>query len=93
MTIEQIVEYVLHTPHNTNKAILIGMLKQLIKDNSSSGGEGGSGSGDIIYDGGMETWLWGRVMLIRIDKELFQWEKNRYIYVDFDSNEPKITYV
>lgn len=55
MTIEQIVEYVLHTPHNTNKAILIGMLKQLIKDNSSSGGEGGSGSGDIIYDGGMET--------------------------------------
>ena len=40
---------------NTNKAILIGMLKQLIKDNSSSGGEGGSGAGDIIYDGGMET--------------------------------------
>lgn len=32
-------------------------------------------------------------MLIRIDKELFQWEKNRYVYVDFDSNEPKITYV
>lgn len=55
MTIEQIVEYVLHTPHNTNKAVLISMLKQLIKDNGGSDDDGGSGSGDIIYDGGMET--------------------------------------
>ena len=58
MTIEKIVSYVLHTPHNTNKAVLITMLKQLIKDSGGScpdgpGGEGGSG--DIIYDGGTET--------------------------------------
>lgn len=64
MTIEKVVSYVLHTPHNTNKAVLITMLKQLIKDNGGScpegpenpdgpGGEGGSG--DVIYDGGTET--------------------------------------
>lgn len=59
MTIERIVDYVLHTPHNTNKAILIAMLEQLIKDNCGSGDSGGSGGGsgsdDIIYDGGVET--------------------------------------
>lgn len=57
MTIERIVDYVLHTPHNTNKAILIAMLEQLIKDNGGSGGGSGgdSGSDDIIYDGGVET--------------------------------------
>ena len=36
MTIEKIVDYVLHTPHNTNKAILIAMLESLVK---SSGGD------------------------------------------------------
>jgi hypothetical protein len=56
MTIEKIVDYVLHTPHNTNKAILIAMLEQLIKDNGGSGGSGGdSGDDEIIYDGGVET--------------------------------------
>ena len=56
MAIERIVDYVLHTPHSTNKAILIAMLKQLIKDNGGSGDfGGGSGSDNIIYDGGVET--------------------------------------
>ena len=32
-------------------------------------------------------------MTIRIDKELFQWEKNRYVYVDSSEEEPVITYV
>lgn len=52
MTIDQIVEYVLHTPYNTNKAILISMLEALIKDNG--GGGGGTLPDEIIYDGGIE---------------------------------------
>lgn len=40
MTIERIVDYVLHTPHNTNKAILIAMLKSLIRTNSGGDCEG-----------------------------------------------------
>lgn len=68
MTIEKIVDYVLHTPHNTNKAILIAMLEQLIRDNGGStpsepilyeGGIETTGGlnikADFIYDGGMET--------------------------------------
>lgn len=50
MTIEKIVDYVLHTPHNTNKAILIAMLEELIR---TSGGNVPDGPDkDIIYDGG-----------------------------------------
>lgn len=71
MTIERVVRYVLHTPHNTNKAILIAMLEDLIRTNGGTvnpdpgeddfiydGGvevEGGSSGGDYIYDGGVET--------------------------------------
>lgn len=71
MTIERVVQYVLHTPHNTNKAILIAMLEELIRTNGGTvnpdpggddfiydGGvenEGSSPGGDYIYDGGMET--------------------------------------
>ena len=58
MTIEKIVDYVLHTPFNINKAILVEMLEQLIRDNGGSGGSGGSGDSsgsDIVYDGGLET--------------------------------------
>lgn len=66
MTIEKIVEYVLHTPFNTNRAILASMLEQLILDHNGSltpggsggtdepGGSGGSGK-DVIYDGGVES--------------------------------------
>lgn len=32
MTIEQIVDYVMKTPHNTNPAILIGLLEEFLKD-------------------------------------------------------------
>ena len=58
MTIEKIVHYVLHTPHNTNRAILVEMLEELIL---SYGGTLPDGSGgpiipgdNIIYDGGIE---------------------------------------
>lgn len=65
MTIEKIVEYVLHTPHNTNKAILIEMLKSLIRDCGTQnnpnipdvpGDAGGPEYVDpyCIYDGGVE---------------------------------------
>lgn len=53
MTIDRVVNYVLHTPFNTNKKILIEMLEQLIADNGSSE-EPDTPSGDIIYDGGLE---------------------------------------
>ena len=49
MTIEQIINYVLHTPHNTNRAILEEMLKQLIAEN------GGELPDEVIYDGGIES--------------------------------------
>lgn len=55
MTIERVVEYVLHTPHNTNKMILIEMLKRLIADNGGSSDPDTPGGDDIIYDGGMEV--------------------------------------
>lgn len=32
-------------------------------------------------------------MKIEIDKELFQWEKNRYVYVETYDSDPTITYV
>ena len=40
MTIEKIVDYVLHTPHNTNKAILIAMLESLVSENGGNNCEG-----------------------------------------------------
>ena len=32
-------------------------------------------------------------MKIKIDKELFQWEQNREVFVDFDEDEPQVPYV
>lgn len=55
MTIEKIVDYVLHTPFNINKAILVEMLEELIRDNGGSGGSGDSDGSDVVYDGGLET--------------------------------------
>lgn len=58
MTIEKIIEYVLHTPFNTNRAILTSMLRQLIIDNGGNleGTDGPEVPGkDVIYDGGMEN--------------------------------------
>lgn len=56
MTIETIVHYVLHTPHNTNRAILVEMLEELLRENGSSGSGGGPGTpgSNIVYDGGVE---------------------------------------
>lgn len=54
MTIEQIVDYVMHTPYNTNRAVLTQMLKALV--NQTEGGDDGGEEGpdEIIYDGGEE---------------------------------------
>lgn len=59
MTIEKIVVYVQHTPHNTNRAILEDMLRQLILSHGGSlnpdepDGPDVPGK-DVIYDGGIE---------------------------------------
>ena len=63
MTIERIVHYVLHTPHNTNKAILIAMLEELIRTNSSCDHPDCPNNPDnqkvIAYDGGNESFSGG----------------------------------
>lgn len=52
MTIEKVIEYVLTTPYNTNRAILYAMLDQLIQN--SGGGTPDYPEGVIIvYDGGL----------------------------------------
>lgn len=55
MTIQRVVEYVLHTPHNTNKMVLIEMLNQLITDNGGQVDPDTPDIDEIIYDGGMEV--------------------------------------
>ena len=49
MTIKEIVDYVLTTPHNTNPAILTTMLEKLLSE-----GEQPPQGEHIIYDGGEE---------------------------------------
>ena len=56
MTKEKIIEYVLTTPHNPNRAVLNDMLETYLADN---GGGGGGDTptppdpeGTVIYDGG-----------------------------------------
>ena len=56
MTKDKIVDYVLHTPINTNKAILYAMLDELIEEHGGGGGDVPDiPGGDIIviYDGGL----------------------------------------
>lgn len=58
MTIENIIKYVLHTPYNTNWAILTSMLREMILyygGNPDKPGEPGGPSKNIVYDGGMEA--------------------------------------
>ena len=60
MTIEKVIKYVLHTPYNTNRAILTSILNQLIisyggnPDNPIEPGPDFPGK-DVIYDGGLES--------------------------------------
>ena len=59
MTIEKIIWYVQHTPHNTNRVVLEQMLKDLILSHGgtldSDGPDGPDVPGkDVIYDGGIE---------------------------------------
>lgn len=58
MTIKQIVDYVLHTPHNTNPAILMEKLKKLIIENGGVDPDSPENPDipkvDVIYDGGLE---------------------------------------
>lgn len=53
MTIEQIVDYVMKTPYNTNPAILIGLLEELLKeytDQSAASSIFGQGvMGELIF--------------------------------------------
>ena len=61
MTIEKIIQYILHTPHNTNRAILTSMLRDLIisyggdPDNFGGSDNPDSPDKDVIYDGGLEV--------------------------------------
>lgn len=54
MTIKKIVDYILYTPHNTNKAILISMLEDLIRTNGGTVNPNPD-EDDFIYDGGVEN--------------------------------------
>lgn len=54
MTIEQIVEYVLLTPKNTNRIILTQMLEQLIQNNQGPSTPMEPDVERVIYDGGLE---------------------------------------
>lgn len=59
MTINNIIYYVVHTPHNTNKAILNGMLIDLIRSYGGrvdENGEPGQQPEKVIYDGGIEKY-------------------------------------
>lgn len=59
MTIDNIIYYVTHTPHNTNKAILNEMLIELILTYGgrvNEDGEPGVQPNKIIYDGGIEKY-------------------------------------
>jgi hypothetical protein len=53
MTIEKIVWYVQHTPHNTNRVVLEQMLKDLILSHGGTLGPDVPDK-DVIYDGGIE---------------------------------------
>ena len=61
MTIEKVIKYVLHTPYNTNRAILTSILEQLIisyggDPNNTPGGSAPDIPGkEIVYDGGLEN--------------------------------------
>lgn len=52
MTIDEIIEYVLETPFNTNKAILTAMLEEL-QNGSSDDPSDPDVPKDIIYEGGV----------------------------------------
>ena len=56
MTINKIIEYILHTPLNTNRAILVEMLKELILTHGGSltPQEPDNPNIDVVYDGGIE---------------------------------------
>lgn len=67
MTIERIVQYVLHTPHNTNKAILRAMLEELIRTNGGGGCDhpdcpnNPDNQKEVAYDGGNESFSGGDI--------------------------------
>ena len=63
MTIKKVMEYILHTPYNTNKAILEELLKSLIlayggtlsPDDPDNPDGPDVPNDDVIYDGGEEV--------------------------------------
>lgn len=57
MNIKSIINYVTHTPHNTNEAVLTQLLKQLIityGGNVDENGDPEEKPNEIVYDGGIE---------------------------------------
>ena len=54
MTKNDIIEYVMNTPHNTNKAVLSSMLNQLAED---GGGSSDFSTAEVIVTGGYGTLL------------------------------------
>lgn len=59
MTIDEIIKYVQHTPHNTNRVVLEHMLMDLIITHGGSLDPNEPGGPDVpdkdvIYDGGIE---------------------------------------
>ena len=54
MTIEKVIKYILHTPHNTNRAILQEMLEQLILEHGGRLPDQPVTPESVIYDGGVE---------------------------------------
>lgn len=53
MEIQEIVDYVMRTPGNTNPAVLKNLIETYAKENSPVGPIPPSGE-DIVYDGGEE---------------------------------------
>lgn len=54
MTIKEVIKYVMHTPYNTNKAVLEQMLKDLIIEHGGTITPD-TDNDDVIYDGGVEV--------------------------------------
>ena len=52
VTIDQVIEYVVTTPSNSNPSVLRTLLTKLIEDNSEPGAPEPGPEDVIIYDGG-----------------------------------------
>lgn len=72
-----IIEYVMNTPHNTNKAVLNSMLNQLIKDGGDSS-DFSTAKLTLINSSGYQTFIYAPTYF---DNE-FGHSSNYYVYLD-----------